>query len=92
MKRNAESSALSVNNVSPETACVGLSAGAREEKKNGSKDPPLQEARRHSHRENGTGLKTRQYKKSRHYGDFHGADQEVPEGARLIQSIVWEPE
>ncbi len=63
MKRNAESSALSVNNVSPETACVGLSAGAREEKKNGSKDPPLQEARRHSHRENGTGLKTRPYER-----------------------------
>src|SRR5713226_803769 len=43
MKRNAESPALSMNNVYPETACVGLSAGAREEKKNGSKDPPLQE-------------------------------------------------
>jgi hypothetical protein len=24
--------------------------------------------------------------------DFHGADQKVPEVARLIQSIVWEPE
>jgi len=33
-----------------------------------------------------TGLKTR------HYMCFHGADQEVPEVARLIQSIVWEPE
>ncbi len=39
-----------------------------------------------------TGLKTRHYKKGRDYGDFHGADQEVPEGARLIQSMVWEPE
>jgi hypothetical protein len=33
-----------------------------------------------------TGLKTR------HYRGFQGADQDVPEVARLIQSIVWEPE
>jgi hypothetical protein len=38
------------------------------------------------HSENGTGLKTR------HYRGFQGADQDVPEVARLIQSIVWEPE
>ncbi len=33
-----------------------------------------------------TGLKTRHYKERR------GGFQEVPEVARLIQSIVWEPE
>jgi hypothetical protein len=38
------------------------------------------------HSENGTGLKTR------HYRGFQGADQDVPDVARFIQSIVWEPE
>ena len=30
-----------MSSVSPETACVGLSAGSLEEEQNGSKDPPL---------------------------------------------------
>jgi len=44
--------------------------------------------------EKNTGLKTRHYNGGRRetYSDFQGADQEVAEVARLIQSMVWEPE
>jgi hypothetical protein len=54
--------------------------------------PALQNRRtglktRHYKGENSTGLKTRHYRAC-----FHGADQDVPEAARFIQSIVWEPE
>jgi hypothetical protein len=72
----------------PATTRAGTGSPPSQRERHGSQDPPLQEPgqvpRRHS--ENGTGLKIR------HYKGFQGADQDVPEVARFIQSIVWEPE
>jgi hypothetical protein len=51
--------------------------------------------RHYNGREGGrrTGLKTRHYnERSESDGDFQGGDQDVGAAARLIQSIVWEPE